>query len=140
MEFNDTDAARARERGAGTRSSRVATPPPPPRVETGSSAVTGDTTDFVVRTSSRNSSNNASFNEAWDMFGRKMPKAEIVYFCQVLLIFTIVLACIINLSLGSSSEMWVILLSTCAGAILPSPTIKGMKKKGAIEPNLSVVT
>lgn len=68
-------------------------------------------------------------SEAWDVFGKKMPKAEIVFFSQILVIYTVVIACIVNISIGNSSELWVILLSTSVGAILPAPELKELKKK-----------
>lgn len=68
-------------------------------------------------------------SEAWDMFGRKVPKAEIVFFTQVAVIYIVVIACIVNLSMGNTSELWVVLMSTCLGAILPHPDLKELKRR-----------
>lgn len=65
----------------------------------------------------------------WSTVCGKLPKEEVIYFSQVLLIFTVVLACLINLSLGRSGldSLWSSLLSGSVGYLLPSPNIR--KKK-----------
>jgi len=67
--------------------------------------------------------------DSWDVFGRKLPKAEIVFFSQVLIIYILVIACIINISLGSDAELWIVVMSTCLGAILPQPDMKPDKHR-----------
>lgn len=67
----------------------------------------------------------------WNLLGKSVPKSEVVFGAQVLLIYIIVVTAIVNLSLdgnSSDSKIWIILLSSCLGYILPSPTIK--KKHG----------
>ena len=54
-----------------------------------------------------------------------MPRAEIVYLCQIVVILTIVFASIYNLSQGEGDQqLWTALLSSCMGYLLPNPTIK----------------
>jgi len=61
----------------------------------------------------------------WRWFGRNIPKGEVVYFCQVIVLFVVIISCIINLSLhNGNSEMWVSLFGYSLGAILPPPKIK----------------
>ena len=61
----------------------------------------------------------------WCCSGSWVPKAEIVYLCQVLLILSIILASIYNLSnQQGDQQLWVALLSSCMGYLLPSPSLK----------------
>jgi hypothetical protein len=61
----------------------------------------------------------------WTIFGGKFPKQEVIYLSQVILIYIVVIACIINLSLWDSNQsLWVSLLSGCIGYILPSPKLR----------------
>ena len=54
----------------------------------------------------------------------KAPKKEIIYFCQVVLIYIVVIACLINLSLGTGLDaLWSSLMSGSIGYLLPSPKI-----------------
>ena len=77
------------------------------------------------------SSNLSEGTLQWDMLGSKVPKKEVVYFTQMFVLLVIILACIINLSVPSlrssenpvPMELWVILLSTCMGCILPAPKL-----------------
>jgi hypothetical protein len=68
-------------------------------------------------------------NEAWTSCSSKIPKNEVVYFCQVILIYAIAVTCLINLSLGDkeNNSLWWSLLSGCVGYILPSPRIEKRK-------------
>ena len=55
-------------------------------------------------------------------FGKKLPRAEITYFSQIVLIFFIVLTSVVNLSLGTThQELWLTLLSSAVGVLLPAP-------------------
>lgn len=67
-------------------------------------------------------------SDNWVLLGRVFPKAEIVFFSQIIILYIIIITCIINLSLGNGSEMWLILLSTSIGAILPNPKLKSVTK------------
>jgi hypothetical protein len=66
--------------------------------------------------------------ENWQIMGVKVPKNEIVFFCQVIAIYTVIITCIVNLSLSHPlTELWVGLLSSCIGFLLPNPSIKHRK-------------
>ncbi len=66
----------------------------------------------------------------WALFGSNIPKAEIVFFTQVIIIYIVVLTSIVNLTLGyGSSTLWVALLSGNIGYILPNPTLKKYGEK-----------
>jgi hypothetical protein len=63
----------------------------------------------------------------WYFWGKSVPKSEIVFGTQVFLIYIIVVTSIVNLSLNGSegdSKIWIILLSSCLGYILPNPKLK----------------
>ena len=60
----------------------------------------------------------------WSFLGTSLPKSEIVYFCQMLVVYIIIVTAIVNLSLNSDkTELWVSLLSSAIGYALPSPTL-----------------
>ena len=47
------------------------------------------------------------------------------YACQVLAIFTVIVACLVNLSIGNEKEaLWASLLSGALGYMLPNPKIR----------------
>ena len=56
----------------------------------------------------------------------KISKHPVAYFCQVIAIFIVIIACVLNLSLnnGNKPELWASLLSGCLGYLLPAPKIK----------------
>ena len=61
----------------------------------------------------------------WNVFGNKIPKEEIVFFTQVILIYIVCVACIINLSIGNgNSNLWTSLLSGSLGYLLPAPKLR----------------
>lgn len=63
--------------------------------------------------------------EPWCCSGHIVPKAQIVYFCQVILVYIVVLTSTVNISLGIGDQnIWIILLSSTLGYLLPSPSIK----------------
>lgn len=66
-----------------------------------------------------------SVQSRWRFMGESIPKAEIVYFCQMIIVFVIVVAAIVNITIkNGSNELWVSLLSGCTGYVLPNPTMK----------------
>lgn len=62
----------------------------------------------------------------WDCCARPVPRAEVVYACQVAIVFIVVVAAVVNLSIRDTlhSELWVALLSSVIGIILPAPKIQ----------------
>ena len=66
-----------------------------------------------------------SNGEKWHLLGIRVPQAEIVYFCQMIIVYVVIITSVINLSLqNGSSELWISLLSSCIGYALPSPKLK----------------
>ena len=61
---------------------------------------------------------------SWRVLGKNFPRVEVVFFTQVFLIYIIVTACVVNLSLGrGDSNLWTCLLSSCLGYLLPNPKL-----------------
>lgn len=66
--------------------------------------------------------------ESWRFLGSKLPKSEIVYFCQMTVVYTIIITSVVNLSLtNGSSELWIYLLSSAIGYVLPDLSLKANK-------------
>ena len=62
----------------------------------------------------------------WHFFGRRVPKTEIVFVCQMLLVFVVVCVSLYNLTLENKPDkLWVVLLSSSIGYALPNPTLGG---------------
>ena len=52
-------------------------------------------------------------------------RVELISICQVTAIFVVIIACVVNLSIGSDkSVLWSSLLSGSLGYLLPAPKIK----------------
>ena len=61
----------------------------------------------------------------WRLFGRRLPKSEVTFFAQVIIIYIIIITCVVNISLGNGdNNLWVALLSSSIGYLLPSPSLK----------------
>lgn len=68
---------------------------------------------------------NSTNSERWQLMGRNLPKSEIVYFCQMLVVYIIIVTSIVNLTVqNGKNELWISLLSSAIGYALPSPTLK----------------
>ncbi len=67
----------------------------------------------------------SSSERSWDMFGQRIPKTEVQYLTQVIIIYIVIITCIINLSISNGdSNLWTALLSSCLGYMLPNPSLK----------------
>ena len=73
---------------------------------------------------------NSTYNGQWKWCGDKLPKEEIVFFVQVIPIYTVILCSIVSLVLEHGDEhIWTVLLGSCLGYLLPNPSISKQKKK-----------
>ena len=72
----------------------------------------------------------------WDVMGKAFPRSEIKYFAQVFIIYIVIITCLVNLSLGTSdlNNLWVSLLSSCIGYMLPSPHIRKTSQTSTATP------
>lgn len=76
----------------------------------------------------QNSLSVSSEREVWNLFGRSIPKLEVVFFSQTFALYLVILVCLINLSLNvDKSELWCSLLSSSIGYLLPNPSLKRNK-------------
>ena len=65
----------------------------------------------------------------WEIFGRIIPKNEVIFICQVVILYIVILTCIVNLSLGNGdSNLWTALLSSSMGIMLPAPTLSKRRR------------
>jgi hypothetical protein len=61
----------------------------------------------------------------WVWCGERVPKTQIVFFCQIFVVYCVIGAAITNLSLQhGDKQLWTILLSSCIGYLLPNPSLK----------------
>jgi hypothetical protein len=64
----------------------------------------------------------------WVLFGKHIPKAEIVFFAQVIVLYIVIITSIVNLTLSNGvSTLWTALLSSSLGYLLPNPTLEKEK-------------
>lgn len=60
----------------------------------------------------------------WNWFGRRVPRGEIVFFCQMVIIYAVVSVALFNLTRDREPDkLWVALLGSCLGYVLPNPSI-----------------
>ena len=72
----------------------------------------------------------SSHGGRWNVFGSEVPKEEIVFFTQVILIYVIAITSIVNLTMKAENEtLWTSLLSASLGYMLPAPQLNNHKKK-----------
>ena len=68
----------------------------------------------------------SDYSQNWCCSGSDVARSEVVYFVQVILVYCIVVASLVNLSVGAENEtLWVALLSSGVGYLLPQPTLHG---------------
>ncbi len=64
-------------------------------------------------------------SHTWHLCGRRFPKSEVVYACQVIVIYAVISVSLVNLTLyKDEGKLWTALLSSCLGYMLPNPSIK----------------
>ena len=82
-----------------------------------------DLHDAIISSNADISSTRSSGSQ-WKIFGRTIPKNEVIFICQVVILYIVILTCIVNLSLGNGdSNLWTALLSSSMGIMLPAPTL-----------------
>lgn len=60
----------------------------------------------------------------WVWCGRIIPRDEVVFFSQVFTVFVVIVVSLVNLTLGHPNEnLWVALLASGVGYILPAPSL-----------------
>lgn len=75
------------------------------------------------------SRSSSSINKIWKLCGDKIPKSQALFLSQIIILYIIILFCLINLTFNNGrTEMWLGLLCTCIGAMLPQPTFHKPKE------------
>ena len=91
-----------------------------------------DVTDAVSDTATTTTTttiNTGSNERMWHVLGKRVPKGEIIFFTQVIILYAVILTSIYNLTTKQGdSNLWTALLSSSLGYLLPSPTIKRRKE------------
>ena len=63
--------------------------------------------------------------DGWHIFGTECPKEEIVFLCQIVILYTVIVLSIYNLTVAhDDSTLWTALLSSSLGYLLPNPSLK----------------
>ena len=87
--------------------------------------------ETIVDTQQQESTENGNGSQNsrnWKICGSKVPRSELVFLSQVVIIYVVVCLCLYNLTTGrGDSNLWSALLSGCLGYLLPNPTIKNKR-------------
>ena len=72
-------------------------------------------------------------NKEWAVLGKQFPRSEVRFFTQVFILYVVIITCLVNLSFGKNdlSSLWITLLSSSIGYLLPSPSIQKPHKPQA---------
>jgi len=63
--------------------------------------------------------------QSWIIFGKHIPKPEVVFFSQVVIIYIVIITAVVNLSIQNGDPtLWSTLLASCLGYLLPNPSVK----------------
>ena len=77
----------------------------------------------------------------WSWYRTRVPKNQVTYLTQVFLVYGIIAVSLSQLILQASNrELWLILLSTSVGYVLPSPRLKFLKPKISVTSAASATT
>ena len=64
-------------------------------------------------------------SDQWPLLGTQVLETEIMYFCQMIIVYIIIITSVVNLSIqNGSTELWISSLSSCIGYALPNPKLK----------------
>jgi hypothetical protein len=64
----------------------------------------------------------------WNCFKSVVPRSEVVFACQVVLVYILVITALANLTLNNGdSKYWLATVSGAVGYLLPNPSIKAEK-------------
>ena len=76
------------------------------------------TTEVDSRSSSRST-------RSWCIFGQRLPREEFTFATQVIVLYTVILVSIYNLTTGTTEKdnLWTALLSSSLGYLLPNPAM-----------------
>ena len=76
--------------------------------------------------------------QMWNVLGTKIHKSQVTYFCQVIILYVMICTSLYNLSSknikGEDKTLWVSLLCSSIGYLLPSPTYSNGRKNTYVGP------
>ena len=76
-------------------------------------------------TSTRSVEDAVDAADGWHLFGTECHKEEIVLFCLVIILYTVIVVSIYTLTVGhGDSTLWTALLSSSLGYLLPNPSLQ----------------
>jgi len=77
-----------------------------------------------------NSSTSGTTSDSrWNFCGDRVPKQEVVFICQLIATFSIVIVALINLSLDRPNrELWSTLVGAGFGYLVPCPSIRRRRR------------
>ena len=81
-------------------------------------------TDFIpsVSTEPRSGRETKRRSAPWRLCGERVPRLEVVFICQYILILAVITVSLTNLSLGiDPKNLWLALLCSTLGYALPNP-------------------
>lgn len=82
-------------------------------------------------TADQHSASSTSTQHQWNLCGQRFPKNEVVFFGQLIILYVVILTSIINLSLDHGDRtIWIGLLCSSLGYLLPNPSIKQQQRSG----------
>ena len=77
-----------------------------------------------------------SLSDRWKCCGSNYPQREVVFLTQVLAVYVVVIAAIYNLTVNEERadlELWIALLSSAIGYMLPGPALGPAKTPPSVE-------
>ena len=103
---------------------------PPREQQLGESAAV-EGFDLEAPSASNQSNDSVSSQKVkWIWCGRSVPKSEIVYFTQMIILYIVICTSLVMLAMkNEDGHLWAGMLGSCLGYILPNPKIKTNKNK-----------
>lgn len=77
----------------------------------------------INKTNSSNGSHSIDSSRQWIICGGKIPKEEIVYFSQVIIITIVIVFSLVQISLTNNNDFYKNMLCLSVGTIIPTPTM-----------------
>ena len=72
----------------------------------------------------------SNITDSWRFCGKRVPRGEILFFSQIIILYIIIISCLINLSFNIGNQsLFICLLSSSVGYILPNPSTSKQKGK-----------
>jgi len=78
-------------------------------------------------------SHESDAGERWSILCGKIYKEQVIYTCQIFIVFTVIIVCLVNLTTSNTHpSLWASILSGSVGYILPAPKIRKKKKNDTL--------